>query len=373
VSQTVSEGAVEFDAPLIKDLPLVKSFDINGAARYTSYNTSGNYVTWKVGLDWHLTDEFRIRATESRDIRAPTLYDLFQARSVVPGTFPDALTGLSPYVPSINVGNPSLKAEVGKTTTAGFVWTPGWLPGGSFSLDGYHITITNAIVTVQGFNPAYQQVCYASGGTSPFCALQSRPNGFADTSAANAATAWYIEPENLAQVETYGADLEANYNTRILNRRFAARLLASYQPHILYRQADTPTIDQGDAAWGQNGLTAAPSVQITAFLGYELTDDLNANLTEHWRNRMKESGVPGQVWVNNYVASFGTTDLTLTYDLEKRLGIGDSQVFLTVQNLFDKEPPPSSYYGSGTSAGYYYEFVDNPVGRYFTLGFRLKL
>ena len=373
VSQTVSEGAVEFNAPLIRDLPLVKSFDLNGAARFTSYNTSGDYTTWKIGLDWHLTDELRVRATESRDIRAPTLYDLFQARSVVVGTFPDTLTGLSPNVPSINIGNPNLKAEVGRTTTAGFVWTPDWLPGSSFSLDGYHTTIYNAIVTIQGFNPAYQKVCYASGGTSPFCALQTRLDGYTDSSTANAVTAWYIEPENLAQIETYGADLEANYNTRILNRRFAARLLASYQPHILYRQADTPTIDQGDAAWGQNGLTAAPSLQMTAFLGYELTDDLSANLTEHWRNRLKESGVPGQVWVNNYVASFGTTDLTLTYDLDKRLGIGDTQVFFTVQNLLDKDPPPSAYYGSGTSAGYYYEFVDDPVGRYFTLGIRMKL
>src|SRR5262249_37652950 len=152
--------------------------NINGATRFTSYNTSGNYTTWKIGLDWHVTDELRFRATQSRDIRAPTLYDLFQPASVVPGTFPDVLTGLSPYVPSINIGNPHLKAEIGRATTAGFVWQPQWLPGSSLSLDGYHITINDAIVTVQGFNPAYQSVCYASGGTSPYCLLQSRPNGF---------------------------------------------------------------------------------------------------------------------------------------------------------------------------------------------------
>ena len=373
VSQTVTEGALEFDAPLIKDLPLVKSFNINGAARFTSYNTSGDYVTWKLGVDWHVTDEFRLRATESRDIRAPTLYDLFQPSSVVPGTFPDVLTGLSPYVPSINIGNPHLKAEIGKTTTAGFVWQPGWLPGSSLSLDGYHITLKDAIVTVQGFNPAYQQVCYASGGTSSYCALQTRPNGFADKSAANAVTAWYIEPENIAQIETYGADLEADYAHRLLNRPFAVRLLASYQPHILYRQPDTPTIDQGDAAWGQNGLTAAPSVQLTAFFAYQLIDDLTANLTERWRNALKESGVPGQIWIDNHVPSFGTTNVTLTYDLQRALGVGDSQIFLTIENLFDKNPPSTAYYGSSTSAGYYYEFADNPVGRYFTLGFRVTL
>lgn len=373
VSQTVAEGAVEFDAPLIKDLPLIKEFNINGAARYTHYNTSGDYVTWKLGADWHLTDRFRFRATESRDIRAPTLYDLFQPASVVPGTFSDTLTGLTPYVPSINYGNPDLKAEIGKTTTAGFVWRPEWLSGSSVSLDGYHITVDDAIVTIQGFNPAFQQACYASGGTSFYCSLQSRPDGFTDTSATNAVTAFYIEPENVAQLETYGADLEADYTHELLSRPFAVRLVASYQPHIIYRQPNTPTIDQGDAAWGQNGLTAAPSVQVTAFVAYEVTDNLTTNVTEQWRNAMRESGVASQVWTDNRVPSFGTTDLTLTYDLEKVLGVGDSQVFLSIDNLFNSYPPPTAYYGSSTSAGYYYEFADNPVGRYFTVGFKFSM
>jgi outer membrane receptor protein involved in Fe transport len=373
VSESVAEGAVEFDAPLLKDLPLVKSLSLNGAARYTSYSTVGDYVTWKIGLDWHLTDEFRMRGTESRDIRAPTLWDLYEPTSVVPGTFQDALTGLAPYVPSINFGNAHLKAEIGKTTTAGFVWQPDRLPGSSLSLDGYDITIDDAIVDLQGFNTALQNVCYSSGGASPYCALQARPDGFTDTSPANVATAFYIEPENIAQIETYGADLEADYTHEVLSRPFAVRLVASYQPHIYYRQPGIPTIDQGDAAWGQNGLTAAPSVQLTAFFAYEVTDNLTTNLTEQWRNAMKESGVPGQIWIANHVPSFGTTAVTLSYDLNKILGVGDSQVFLTVQNLFNSNPPPDGYYSASTDAGYYYEFSDNPVGRYYTVGFRFSL
>ena len=373
VSESVAEGAIEFDAPLLKDLPLVKSLNLNGAARYTSYSTVGDYVTWKIGMDWHLTDDFRIRGTESRDIRAPTLWDLYEPTSVVPGTFQDALTGLAPYVPSINYGNAHLKAEIGKTTTAGFVWQPEALPGSSLSLDGYDITIDDAIVDLQGFNTALQDVCYSSGGTSPYCALQARPDGFTDTSPANVATAFYIEPENIAQIETYGADLDADYTHEVLSRPFAVRLVASYQPHIYYRQPGIPTIDQGDAAWGQNGLTAAPSVQLTAFFAYEVTDNLTTNLTEQWRNSMKESGVPGQIWADNHVPSFATTDLTLTYDLDKILGAGDSQIFLTVQNLFNANPPPDGYYSSSTDAGYYYEFSDNPVGRYYTIGFRFSL
>jgi hypothetical protein len=41
VAQTVKEGAVEFDAPLLKNAPLAKSFNLNGAVRYTNYDTSG--------------------------------------------------------------------------------------------------------------------------------------------------------------------------------------------------------------------------------------------------------------------------------------------------------------------------------------------
>ena len=29
--------------------------------RYTSYSLSGNYTTWKVGLDWHIIDQLRFR------------------------------------------------------------------------------------------------------------------------------------------------------------------------------------------------------------------------------------------------------------------------------------------------------------------------
>jgi iron complex outermembrane receptor protein len=84
VSQTVKEAALEFDAPLVKDAPLMQSLSINGAARYTDYDTSGDYWTWKIGFDWRINDVLRLRGTKSRDIRAPTLYELFAPINSVP-------------------------------------------------------------------------------------------------------------------------------------------------------------------------------------------------------------------------------------------------------------------------------------------------
>ena len=117
VSQSVGEVAVEFNAPLLADKPLAQSLNLNGALRYTSYSTSGNYTTWKLGVDWHLNDELRFRATDSQDIRAPTLYDLFQPAVTVPlNNYVDPLTGHTlPSVPSINEGNPDLTAELRPT------------------------------------------------------------------------------------------------------------------------------------------------------------------------------------------------------------------------------------------------------------------
>ncbi len=73
----VWEFAAEANVPLLKDLPLVQSFDANLAGRYTDYSTSGSVQTWKIGLDYHVNDDIRLRATNSIDIRAPTLNDLF--------------------------------------------------------------------------------------------------------------------------------------------------------------------------------------------------------------------------------------------------------------------------------------------------------
>ncbi|MHB8287046.1 MAG: TonB-dependent receptor domain-containing protein, partial [Caulobacteraceae bacterium] len=372
VSQGVAEGALEAEVPLVKDMFLAKSIAVNAAARYTNYSTSGSYSTWKIGLVWEINDELKIRATDSHDIRAPTLYDLYQPVTSVYGNFTDVLTGKTAYLPSINYGNPNLKAENGYTFTAGVVYQPHILPGSSFTIDTYHTIIRNAITTVQGFNAAIQTACNTSGGSSPYCALIARPGSVTDTSAANAATAYYIEPENIAKVWTYGVDFEGDYTRRIFERRFAARVFLTYQPHIYYEQPGVATIDQGDAGWGTNGLEPSPSAQLSAFLDYQLTDKLNVNLFEHYRNSMHRSGVQNQIWSDPIIPSFSSTNVTLSYDLGNKLKIKDSVLYFSVTNLFDAHPPLEGYYSGSTSAGQAYAFSDDPVGRAFVIGIRIK-
>jgi iron complex outermembrane recepter protein len=50
-------------------------------------------------------------------------------------------------------------------------------------------------------------------------------------------------------------------------------------------------------------------------------------------------------------------------------------VFLNVQNLLDKTPPPAAFYSAQTQPGQFGGFAvgDDPIGRYWTLGLRVKL
>ena len=365
VEQSVKEAALELEVPLLKDLPFIKSLDLNTAGRITNYSTSGEYNTWKIGGVWQIDNDAKIRATTSRDIRAPTLYDLFQPETVVPGNFTDAKTNTTSYVPSINLGNTSLRSEVGHTTTLGGVYTPSYLPGSTFTLDYYRTEIDNAITTVQGFNTATQLACYASNGTSPYCPLIQR-------NAAGAVTAYLIEPENLAKVKTWGLDAEANYATKLWDHPISARFLVNWQPHIYYIQPGVATVDQGDAGWGQNGLMPSPSIQLAAFLDYQVTDWMKADVFEHWHNSFLRSGVAGQVFTQPYVGSLATTNLTFTFDTGPVWKADASSFYVSITNLFNATPPLSGYYSGTTSAGAAYEFSDDPTGRAFLVGFRIK-
>jgi iron complex outermembrane receptor protein len=67
------------------------------------------------------------------------------------------------------------------------------------------------------------------------------------------------------------------------------------------------------------------------------------------------------------------TNLSVGYDVPTSLA--EVHAFLNVQNLFDKDPPPAgalnhNFPGSFTTT---YAVGDDVLGRYFTLGVRVRL
>jgi iron complex outermembrane receptor protein len=366
ISQTVWEVAVEATAPLLKDVPFAANLDVTGAARYTKYNTVGGYTTWKAGFNWALNDDLRFRGTISRDIRAPTLYDLFGPTTVSFSNYTDTkpTPAVSAFLPQYNQSNPNLKPEIGHTKTIGMVYKPHYLPGLSFAVDYYDINITNAIIAIQGTAAQIQSGCN-NAGVQAYCDLIVRNS--------SGSVVNYIQKSiNLAQIRTSGVDFEVNYQGQLFGRALSLRGLAAYQPHIRYIQPSVPTIDQGGVAFGALGLTASPSWRLTGTLSYKLTDAVRIDLMERWRNRLLISGDPTVAFApgSESMRPYGQTSVNLSVTVAPRF-----EFFLNVQNLFDAAPPAGNLTATAGTPGQRNGFAstDDVVGRYFVAGVKIKM
>jgi outer membrane receptor protein involved in Fe transport len=376
VSQRVTEGAFEIDLPLLKDVTLFKSLNLNGAARYTSYKTSGNYWTWKLGVDWQLFEGLRFRGATSRDIRAPTLSELFAPAGQGQQTSTDLLTGQTPTVPLYTGGNPNLVAEIGRTTTAGLVWKPSFAPGLSLAVDYYSIKIKNALSTQLGTVASAQNACYDSGGTSPYCQLQTRPGGFSRTpenmAATNAVTSWRTLQLNIAEARAEGIDVEVNYEATLFDRPARFRLFANYQPTLVYDVPGLPLLNHAGVAYSTGALYPAPKLSITNSINFKPFESLTVNATTRWRSKLTMKNEANQVWRNPIVPSFWSTNLNLNWDVES--GATKFSFFTNIQNLFDRKPPPAAFFSAQTQPGQFggWAIGDDPIGRYFTVGARVR-
>ena len=365
-SSSVREVAIEGDIPLLKDAPFAESLNLNGAARYTYYNTSGYVTTWKVGGDWHINSQLNFRATRSRDILAPSVSQLFGAASVTPSGITDLHTGVNAVAPVETRSNPNLKPEVANTITAGFVYRPDFVPGFSVAVDYYRIKIANAISNVTGNNATVARQCEASNGTSPLCDLYIRPLPFSDRTPANYPTLILASPLNIASFYSRGIDTEVNYGFEAGPGRVNLRGLMTYQPkQISVNLPGTTPLNAGGAA----GL---PSKRVNVNVQY-VQGPFRVDVMQRWHNATRRNSDPVLVYALDEVPSNYITDLTFAYDV-KMLG-GTNQLFLNVQNLFNKEPPPHGAVGGSASVpGLFLATTngDDIMGRYFTLGFRFR-
>jgi iron complex outermembrane receptor protein len=379
VSQGVGEAALEFDAPLLKDVFLAKHVSLNAAARWTEYSTSGATWTWKAGLVWKLGDELTLRATHSRDIRAPTLNDLYLPPSTALYGGQDFVTGvqnITPAIPWITSGNSKLVPEVGITTTGGFIYTPKWLDGLSLAVDAFKIDVSQALFAFAGIDVSVQTACANSGGASAFCQLVVRPIDCCTKSVANTATGLFSRSLNLAHQWTEGADIEANYAGRVHDHPFSLRALATYQPHIVYSAPGSTPFDMGGVGFANGAIQASPAVRVSVLGRYSPFQNFTVDVLERWRSPLdwgpKFAAPNTLIFAMPRIESTWYTDLNLSY-LFRRSSGSQTEVYFNVTNLFNRQPPPAALYGQGAS-GQFGGFVigDDPIGAYYTVGFRYR-
>jgi iron complex outermembrane receptor protein len=391
-SENVKEAAGELDVPVIADVPLIKLFDINMAGRYTEYSTSGAATTWKLGAVWDVTDEIKFRGTISRDIRAPTLANLFAPLGANFSAFSDYISGLSSTPPVLvtgnttvgTQGNAALKPEVARTNTWGLVYQPGWFSGFTINADYYQISINNVISSISGGNQVIEQICVASGGTSPYCNLVTRPFAFGSPqyfTPANYPSRVLSQSLNAGKTNTHGVDFEVNYTTD-LDALWAgapgtvnARLLGSYQPTLLAISAvpGSPITNSAGAEGGGGFGQAVTTMNVS--LGYQ-SGPYSITFVERYHSGERPSSNPTLFYSDPNVPAVFVTDLSASYEFKIDKGDQETfQAFVSVENLFDRQPSLFIATGRTGAPGYAYpaSFDEDVVGRYVTLGLRANL
>lgn len=379
-SQQVEEGYFETDVPLLKDLPYARNVSFNGAFRYTNYSQSGGAETWKLGVNWSVDDDLRLRFTNSHDLRAPSLNDLYSAAgaSTNPLTDPRTVPGTGATYGTYSVlngtgGNPNLTPEVGITNTGGVVYSPSWIPRLTASVDYWQIHLHNTITSIGV--AGIVNGCFVNGQTNLCSAITLGGN---TTSPPDKITYVQNTELNNGSLQTNGIDFEIHYSFDgadlwdAVPGTFSARVLATYTDNfksITTNAAGAPAINQSvgtnsNAKWRGNGSLTWSDDPVSLTVTYRYAGA--TRLTNVF------SLLPGTA--NSYssvdIASRGYVGLAGTYDLPGNMGL---QIFGGVNNLLNTAPPiaANAYYLPLTTA------VGNQlydvIGRSYRFGIRANL
>lgn len=388
------EWYAEVLVPLLFDHAVADQLDLEAAYRISDYSNTEAENTWKLGLNWAINEQIRLRASRQTAFRAPNLGEfaspitalslaLFDQTSeqFVPrfaGRFdgdpcllgsgnaeqcarygaPAVGTAFDSATASYTFGgNPQIKPEQAQSATLGLVYTPSYISGFDATLDFYRIKITDAVSQIQP--AAALKNCYIDNPVAgnPLCdaVLRDPQTGLISTAIVN--------DFNLAAIKQDGIDLALNY-------RFSApRLLGgsirlSYQASIITKQsrqnnATVAPIDckgtYGNACSGDFASVLQADYKHRATLDWNL-DTLGVQLG--WRRIGEVENAADRsirISAQNYL------DLSASWQASDALSLTAG-----IDNLLDKNPPlPLS------GANHFNTVSDYPVlGRSFGVSLR---
>jgi len=357
-SISVRETFAELNIPLLAERRWAHALELNMAARVTDYSTSGTVETWKLGSTWRPSAGLLLRATRSRDIRAPSLFDLYAGPQGNLGRIIDPVSNRSDVVAQFAVGNPALNPEIANTLALGAVFSPTAWPGLRFSVDYYRLRIADAIGSLSAGQVI--QNCSASGNTAPECAQIVRP------APGEFPTMVQMLPQNVAFLQTSGVDLDASYRTRLGDGTLAVRLYTSWLEHFKQQQSATAPVLQY-AGRGVHTATpwARPRWRGNLGFDYALGDFavmLSGQLIGGFRLGSEE---PNQIYLDARINPVWYADAGVRYRP------GRMEFSLTFNNLFDRDPPLIPGTTPGVNLPTIISVYDT-IGRTITAGMRFE-
>ncbi len=408
-SLSVTEEWAELRVPLLQDKRAVKDLLFDTAFRHSNYSTSGGVNTYKFEVQYAPIEDYRLRVSYDRAIRAPVIIELYNPQNVgliqvgndpcapsvdangnitaaavytaeqclrtgvtaaqygnggTTNTIPQATAG---QLQQLSGGNPNLQPEIATTYTVGLNFKPSQIPNFTGSVDYYHIKLKDGVGVVP--IGVILSNCGLSG--DPFyCALIHRNTvtGGLNTGTALATGGYFVQTNvNVGAALVSGIDVQLHYN-HDLPPKWGA-LDFSLNGAYLDKAETTPI--PGAHTYDCAGLfgfvcqTINPRWHHILRMSWITPWNVTAALT--WRyigsvsqdNNSSDPSLNFATWgapdnFNGKISAFSYIDLAGTWNpsehFELRAGLN---------NIFDKDPPIVDTFLVGGGAANTYSIYDS--------------
>lgn len=338
-TRKVQELYAEIGIPLLRDLPLINSLDVEAAVRYSHYNVFGSTTNPKVGIKWRPSEDLLIRGTWGTAFRAPTFTEAFGGQTngfqaVVdpcagddyasyPGCGGEQVTGISTggaFV--LSGGNPDLDPETASNLTVGAVYQPGFVPGLALTVDYFRIRKENIIGS-----PSVNYIITENALNGSFADRVRRdPDGVIDQVIA--------VRENLLDQEISGIDAQVSYVTGV-NSWGKLNLQGNLTYLDSYKQPPAPGVEMiervgtYDPAYGTLARFRGNALVTWTLDAFSLS--YNGRYVGPATNNSSLLVNGEHLRADDYLQH----DLQISYAIDP----GDMTFTFGVRNLFDRMPP----------------------------------
>ena len=388
---SVAELFLEANVPLVEARPLAEEWVLDLGLRYSDYEYGGSVEAYGLRSGWAISQDFKLRGSFQRAIRAPNVRELFlpegfnlfdMSADPCAGEVPGGLSGVTkagrtfeecarsgvteaqwgriPDSPAnqynfLQGGNTDLEPESSDTWTLGIVFSPRAVEGLTLSLDYYSIEIEKGI---RNLTPEFV-LTECLDGDLALCKRINR-GGTGDLwVGSDVEKSGHIvsRQENLAIEKVVGYDLIADYSLGLgaWGRVDLSNVLSLIDRWEQQEVAGAPVEDCA-GKWGF--VCGSPTPDVRNQMRVTWTTPWNLTATLMWRHIGEVDDLNADEVDLEDIDYF---DLSALWDVKDGF-----QLRAGINNLFDKEPPiAGNGAGPATSGnGNTYPGLYDALGRY---------
>jgi outer membrane receptor protein involved in Fe transport len=392
-STLVDDYFAEVSIPIVQDKPGFQQLGLDLAYRYSDYGAVTT-DTYKLSGDYAPVSDIRFRASFQRAVRAANIVELFTAQGFNLFDLDGDPCGPSPTasqsacaatgVPAANYGsvaltspagqynflqggNTALKPEESDTYSYGFVFTPGFVPGLSVTVDYYDIKINDTVASFGAENTLV--ACYENNDQAACARILRNDAGqlwVGDGNVVDLNT-------NIGSLQTKGVDVAVAYSGLDIGAAgsLSFNLTGTYLDELVINPGGgLPAYDckgffAGQCTSGAVSGVPSPAWRHMARIGW--TTPFNVDLSLSWRyfGAVDQFGaaanrIDRHFSHENYFDLYGAWAMT---DM--------ATVRLGINNVLDNDPQLSASVGT-TGNGNTFPQTYDALGRYIFTGLTVK-